>query len=85
MKFSLRFNNDRPVAEYIALAQAAEQAGFDQFWVSDDLFLRSAVVILAAVAQATERIEIGCLCHTSKSSSAARAEDDGASRRRSSY
>ncbi|MAS36040.1 MAG: 5,10-methylene tetrahydromethanopterin reductase [Anaerolineaceae bacterium] len=59
MKFSLRFNNDRPVAEYIALAQAAEQAGFDQFWVSDDLFLRSAVVILAAVAQATERIEIG--------------------------
>ena len=50
MKFSLRFNNDRPVAEYIALAQAAEQAGFDQFWVSDDLFLRSAVVILAAVA-----------------------------------
>lgn len=59
MKFSLRFNNDRPVADYIALAQAAEQAGFDQFWVSDDLFLRSAVVILSAVAQATERIEIG--------------------------
>lgn len=59
MKFSLRLNNDRPAAEYITLAQAAEQAGFDQFWVSDDLFLRSALVILAAVAQATQRIEIG--------------------------
>lgn len=59
MKFSLRLNNDRPAAEYIALAQAAEAAGFDQFWVSDDLFLRSATVILAAVAQATTRIEIG--------------------------
>jgi 5,10-methylenetetrahydromethanopterin reductase len=59
LKFSVRFNNDRPVQEYIALAQAAERAGFDQFWVSDDLFLRSAVVILSAVAQATERIEIG--------------------------
>ncbi len=59
MKFSLRLNNDRPAAEYIALAQAAETAGFDQFWVSDDLFLRSATVILAAVAQATSRIEIG--------------------------
>ena len=46
MKFSVRFNNDRPVQEYIALAQAAERAGFDQFWVSDDLFLRSATVIL---------------------------------------
>lgn len=59
MKFSLRLNNDRPAAEYIALAQAAESAGFDQFWVSDDLFLRSATVILTAVAQATSRIEIG--------------------------
>jgi 5,10-methylenetetrahydromethanopterin reductase len=59
VKFSLRLNNDRPAAEYIALAQAAEAAGFDQFWVSDDLFLRSATVILAAVAQATSRIEIG--------------------------
>ena len=59
MKFSLRLNNDRPLHEYIRLAQAAERAGFDQFWVSDDLFLRSATVILAAVAQQTSRIEIG--------------------------
>lgn len=59
MRFSLRLNNDWPVAEYVRLAQAAEAAGFDQFWVSHDLFLRSAPVILAAVAAATERIEIG--------------------------
>ena len=59
MKFSLRFNNDLPVSDYVSYAKAAEAAGFDQFWVSDDLFLRSAPVILAAVALATERIEIG--------------------------
>ena len=59
MKFSIRLNNDLPVADYIAMAQAAEGAGFDQFWVSNDLFLKSAPVILAAVATATERIEIG--------------------------
>lgn len=59
MKFSLRFNNDLPVSEYVTYARAAEAAGFDQFWVSDDLFLRSAPVILAAVAVASERIEIG--------------------------
>jgi len=59
VKFSLRLNNDRPVAEYVRLAQAAEAAGFDQFWVSNDLFLRSAPVILTAVAAVTTRIEIG--------------------------
>jgi 5,10-methylenetetrahydromethanopterin reductase len=59
MKFSLRLNNDRPVADYVRLAQIAESAHFDQFWVSDDLFLRSAPVILTAVALATNRIEIG--------------------------
>ncbi len=59
MKFSLRFNNDHPVANYVRWAQLAESKGFDQFWVSDDLFFRSAPVILTAVALATQRIEIG--------------------------
>ena len=59
MKFSLRFNNDLPVSDYVAYAQLAEAAGFDQFWVSNDLFLRSAPVILSAIAVATRRIEIG--------------------------
>lgn len=59
MRFSLRLNNDLPLSEYITLAQMAEYAGFDQFWVSNDLFLRSAPVILAAVAGATHEIEIG--------------------------
>ncbi|MBZ0287971.1 MAG: LLM class flavin-dependent oxidoreductase, partial [Anaerolineae bacterium] len=59
MKFSLRLNNDLPVTAYVQLAQQAEAAGFDQIWVSDDLFLRSAPVILTAMALATHRIEIG--------------------------
>lgn len=59
MRFSIRLNNDLTLREYVALAQAAETFGFDQFWVSHDLFLRSAPVILAAVAQATTRLEIG--------------------------
>ncbi len=59
IKFSLRLNNDLPVADYVALARAAEAAGFDQFWLSNDLFLRSDLAILPALAQATERIELG--------------------------
>ncbi|MCY4022658.1 MAG: LLM class flavin-dependent oxidoreductase [Anaerolineaceae bacterium] len=59
MRFSVRFNNDLPVDETVALAVAAERAGFDQFWLSDDLFQRSATVMLAAMARETERIRIG--------------------------
>jgi 5,10-methylenetetrahydromethanopterin reductase len=59
VKFSLRLNNDLPLELYPRLARAAEDAGFAQFWVSDDLFLRSAWVILSSVALATSRIQIG--------------------------
>ena len=59
MRFSLRLNNDLRIPEYVAIAQAAESAGFDQIWISNDLFLRSGPILLAAVAQATTRIEIG--------------------------
>jgi 5,10-methylenetetrahydromethanopterin reductase len=59
MRFSIRLNNDLPVSEYIELAQVAEQFGFDQFWVSNDLFLRSAPIILSAVARVTRKIQIG--------------------------
>ncbi|MDI9547257.1 MAG: LLM class flavin-dependent oxidoreductase [Chloroflexota bacterium] len=59
MRFSLRLNNDLTLHEYTTLAQAAEAAGFDQFWVSNDLFLRSALALLPAIAQATTRLEVG--------------------------
>ncbi len=59
MRCSVRFNNDLPATAYAPLAQAAEAAGFDQFWVSDDLFLRGVWPILSACALATQRIGLG--------------------------
>ena len=59
MRFSLRLNNDLSVSQYIELAQQAESLDFDQFWVSNDLFLRSAGVILTAAALNTDRIHVG--------------------------
>ncbi|MFN2103502.1 MAG: LLM class flavin-dependent oxidoreductase [Candidatus Promineifilaceae bacterium] len=59
VRFSLRLNNDLSLEQYVALARAAEAVGFDQFWVSHDLFLRSSSVILPVAAQATSKIEIG--------------------------
>ncbi len=59
MRFSLRLNNDLSVSQYVELAQQAESLDFDQFWVSNDLFLRSAGVILTAAALNTDRIQVG--------------------------
>src|SRR6202171_2954660 len=82
MRFSVRFNNDLDVGAYPDLARAAEAAGFDQFWVSDDLFMRSVWIILSAVAQATTRIQIGtCIVnpytmHPAEMAMAAGARDE---------
>jgi 5,10-methylenetetrahydromethanopterin reductase len=59
LKFSLRLNNDLTLADFSALCRLAETAGFDQVWVSHDLFLRSAPVMLAAAAMETEHIRLG--------------------------
>ena len=59
MRFSLRLNNDTPADLLVELAAAAEELGFDQLWVSHDLFLRSAPVLLATVAASTSRISLG--------------------------
>ena len=59
LRTSLRLNNDLPVSTFVDLAVRAENAGFDQVWVSHDLFLRSAPVLLAAAAVATRRVILG--------------------------
>jgi 5,10-methylenetetrahydromethanopterin reductase len=59
VRFSVRVNNDLGFAELLAVAVAAEEAGFDQLWVSNDLFLRSAPVLAGALAAGTARIGLG--------------------------
>jgi 5,10-methylenetetrahydromethanopterin reductase len=59
VRFSVRVNNDLSFAELLTVAVAAEQAGFDQLWISNDLFLRSAPVLVGALAAGTARIGLG--------------------------
>lgn len=57
--FSLRTNNDLSAAELVGIARAAEEFGFDQLWVSNDLYLRSAPVLLGVLAANTTRLGLG--------------------------
>ena len=59
LRTSLRLNNDLSVAEFVELTVLAEKSGFDQVWVSNDLFLRSAAVMVTAAGIATQRIKLG--------------------------
>jgi len=59
LRTSLRLNNDVGVDEFVELARVAETLGFDQIWLSNDLFFRSAPVVLAAAATATSTIALG--------------------------
>ncbi len=56
-----------PVRETVAMASACEQAGFDTFWIAEaypwwrkhGFEARSSTAVLAVIAAATERIQLG--------------------------
>ncbi|MBB5158469.1 LLM class flavin-dependent oxidoreductase [Saccharopolyspora phatthalungensis] len=59
MRTSIRVNNDLSDEELTQLVLAAEAVGVDQVWISHDLMLRSAPVLVGALAARTERIQLG--------------------------
>jgi 5,10-methylenetetrahydromethanopterin reductase len=59
VRASVRLNNDLPVKRFVRIAALAEEHGFDQLWVSHDLFWRSAPVLLTAAFASTSRIRLG--------------------------
>src|SRR3977135_2940337 len=56
-----------PVQETVAMAKASEQAGFDAFWIAEaypwwlkhSFEARSSTAVLAVIAAATKRIQLG--------------------------
>lgn len=59
VRASLQLDNQLPVQEFVVACKHAEAAGFDQVWVSHDLFFRSGPIMVAAAAVATSRIRLG--------------------------
>lgn len=60
MKKSINLIPETPIAEMVGLASHAEDLGFDRCWVYDEgLVTRDVYVTMAAIAAATERLEVG--------------------------
>jgi 5,10-methylenetetrahydromethanopterin reductase len=58
-RVGLAFLGAPRVPEMVRLARKAEAAGFESLWVAETRITRDAVVPMAAIAAATERVRIG--------------------------
>lgn len=61
MRVSLNINGFSPMAAWLELAVAAEDAGFDGVWFSEHVSFRDSVVPAAVLATRTKHIEIGIM------------------------
>jgi 5,10-methylenetetrahydromethanopterin reductase len=59
MKVSLQLIPEQPVDELVAAAQAADELGFYACYSADEIYHKDAWLLLAAVADRTERIRLG--------------------------
>ncbi len=59
VQLSIAFSGEKPLREYLTLAKAVEDYGFDTLSIYDDLMFRPAWPILNAIALHTQRIRIG--------------------------
>jgi 5,10-methylenetetrahydromethanopterin reductase len=59
MRIGLLIAGSRSACDAVSVAQAAEQAGVGELWVSEDYFENGAFVVAAAVAGATTRTTVG--------------------------
>jgi 5,10-methylenetetrahydromethanopterin reductase len=58
-RLGLLFAGAPRVPEMVALAQRAEERGFESVWVAETRMTRDGFVPLAAIAQATSRVRVG--------------------------
>ena len=59
MRYGIAFDGRAPVAETLALAQAAEAHGFERAWVSEHLGHRDPFAYAATLLERTRRIAVG--------------------------
>lgn len=64
IQFGVGFGGTLPPAEYPTLAARLEELGFDVATVFGDLMMQPPAMVLASMAEATHRIQLGVGCYT---------------------
>lgn len=59
MRYGITFDGRAPIAEIVALVQAAEAHGLECAWVGEHLGHRDAMVVAAALLERTRRLTVG--------------------------
>lgn len=59
MRLGLRISGHRPATDAVAVARAAEQAGFHEVWLTEDYLERGIFSVAGAIAAATSRVTVG--------------------------
>lgn len=59
MRLAFSLSGHRPSRSAVDAARAAEDAGFDEVWVTEDYVERGAFALAGAIAQATTRVRVG--------------------------
>ncbi|PZF80451.1 LLM class flavin-dependent oxidoreductase [Jiangella anatolica] len=59
MRLAFSLSGHRPSRSAVASAVAAEEAGFDEVWVTEDYVERGAFALAGAIAQATSSVQVG--------------------------
>lgn len=57
--YGLCFHREEPAASVIARARAAEDAGFDEFWLIEDCFYTAGISLAATALAVTSNIDVG--------------------------
>lgn len=59
MQLAFSVSGHRPSTSAVEAAVAAEEAGFDEVWVTEDYVERGAFALAGAIAQATSSVQVG--------------------------
>src|ERR1700730_7204453 len=64
MRVGIGFNAELPVLEMLEHVKAADDHGFESYWMHEHSFGRDAVSYLSAAAVSTSKIKLGVACLT---------------------
>src|SRR5262245_43983590 len=58
-RLGILMSSEDPSADFLTIAQKADQLGFNSFWIAETRNCRGAIALAAAIGMVTKQIKIG--------------------------